>query len=448
MKKTLALLLALAMTAALFVGCTATPVAPDATKPASEGGKPAPAAEATTEGATIRILTHYKDAIDAIKAPFEEAAGIKVEIDNCNWEDLTDTYEVILSSGSGEYDAILADGPNVAAYVNRGYLAPLTDYFTADEIAAFSPALAAQGTVDGTFYAAPLGDSSTLLYYNKNLLSQAGITWDWDQYDGKSRITWEELVDLAKQVQAKVDPNGAKAITGIEFGQVSLIYMMNLLPNALGGANISEDGLSVDGILNSEAWLTALKWYQGLVQEGVFSRGIAVGETYNNFYVDKAAFIIMTADSIPYIQSAGMADDAYGFTYMPAFAGHEDQAAAGCGNWAAAINANSTNKAATAEFIKWLSYGEGNEPFMATSGMAPNMESRFTDAAIEINPCLAYAKYQCAQNAVVRAVTPGFNEYSAALNTMWEDIRNGADVDATVAATIETVDAALAAYKK
>ena len=112
-----------------------------------------------------------------------------------------------------------------------------------------------QGTVDGEFYAAPLGDSSIVLFYNKNLLAEAGIDWDWDQYTGETRITWEELIDLANQVLDVVDPDGMKGITGIEFGQVSLVYQMNCLANSLGGANISEDGLSVAGILDSELGL-------------------------------------------------------------------------------------------------------------------------------------------------------------------------------------------------
>ena len=79
--------------------------------------------------------------------------------------------------------------------------------------------------------------------------------------------------------------------------------------------------------------------------------------------------------------------------------------------------------------------------------MVPNMESRFTEEAYELNPILRLTKYESENTAVVRAVTPGFNEYSVALNAMWEDIRNGAEVEGTVAGTIQAVDSALEAYK-
>ena len=149
--------------------------------------------DSASDGSKIRVLTHMSNQISAIKEAFEQETGITVEVDNCSFDDLNDQYEVLLSSGSSEYDVLIVDGPNTAAYVSRGYLAPLDQYFTKDEISAFSSALVDQGTVNGSFYAAPMGDSCTVMYYNKDLLKEANVSWDFDQYDGvNSRITWEE----------------------------------------------------------------------------------------------------------------------------------------------------------------------------------------------------------------------------------------------------------------
>lgn len=398
---------------------------------------------------TIRVLTHMSDQMNAIIEEFEaENEGITVEVDNCSYDDLNDQYEVLLSSGSKEYDVLIVDGPNTAAYVSRGYLAPLNDYFTEDEINAFSEALVNQGTVDGSFYSAPLGDSCTVLYYNKDLLKEAGVEWDFEQYDGvNSRITWEELITLATDVTNKIDPDGSKGILPIEFGQVSEVYMMNTLPNSLGGANISEDGLSVEGILDSEAWITALTWYQENVNAGVFSRGTHGFEGYNNFYAGKSVFILMTTDSYNYALAGGMTTDNLGFTYQPCFEGHEGEVATACGNWTAAINSNSENKDAAGKFVNWISYGEGNDLFLHQESMVPNMPSRFTEEIYEINPALEIASAESGVTSVVRAVTPGFNEYATAVGAMWEDIRNGAEVASTVESTISTVESALDIYR-
>ncbi len=431
MKKKLVALLALSLTVGLLSGCGG-----------SDKG------EEESSDTTIRVLTHMANRIDEIKSAFEEETGLTVEVDNCSYEELNDQYEVLLSSGSSEYDVLIIDGPNAAAYVSRGYIAPLTDYFTQEEINAFNSNLVEQGTIDGTFYAAPVGDSCTIMYYNKALLEEAGIEWDFEQYDGvNSRITWEELTGLAKEVVSTLDPDGSKGITPIEFGTPSEVYMMNTLPNSMGGANISEDGLSVSGVIDSEPWLKALHWYQDQVEAGVFSRGVSGFEGYNNFYAGKSVFILMTTNSYNYALEGGMTAEQIGYTFVPCFEGYEDQVVTGCGDWTAAINANSNKKDAAGKFVNWITYGPGNDLLLRQESMVPNMASRFTDELYEVNPVLKIAEAEVGVTSYPRASTPGFNEYVASLNTMWEDIRNGANVEESVANTISTLDAALEYYK-
>ena len=81
-------------------------------------------------GKALKILTHYDAAFAEAAKKYEEETGVKVEVEQTAYENIGDTLEVVLSSGSDEYDLIMADGPNTSAYVNRGYLEPLTEYFT------------------------------------------------------------------------------------------------------------------------------------------------------------------------------------------------------------------------------------------------------------------------------------------------------------------------------
>lgn len=404
---------------------------------------------AAAEETTIRVLTHMANQINAIKDSFEAAnPGVTVIVDQCNYEALNDQYEVLLSAKSSEYDVLVVDGPNAAAYVQRGYLAPMDDYFTAEEVAAFSAALVNQGTVNGSFYAAPLGDSCTILYYNKDLIAESGIEFNVDQYDGvNTRITWNELIDIACQVTKALDPDGSRGILfPIAFGQVSEVYMMNTLPNSLGGANISEDGLHVAGVIDTEAWYDALKFYQDNVNAGIFDRGLGAFEGYSNFYAAKIPFIVMTTDSYNYALGGGMTPENIGFTYLPAFDGHESEVATACGNWTCAINAYSSNKEAAGKFVNWITYGEGNDLFLKQESMVPNMASRFTDDLYAVNPALKIAAAESGVTSVARAVTPGFNEYCAIMNAMWEDVRNGADIEDAIADAVDQLESALAYY--
>ena len=50
--------------------------------------------------------------------------------------------------------------------------------------------------------------------------------------------------------------------------------------------------------------------------------------------------------------------------------------------------------------------------------------------------------------AYPRALTPAFNEYSAVLNAVWSDTRNGEDVDETIEWAIEEYAAQTQKYKQ
>jgi multiple sugar transport system substrate-binding protein len=293
-----------------------------------------------------------------------------------------------------------------------------------------------------------MGDSCTILYYNKALLAESGVEFDFSQFDGvNSRLTWTGLIDLATQVTKALDPDGSRGILfPIAFGQVSEVYMMNTLPNSLGGANISEDGLKVSGVIDSEPWMEALKFYQDNVNAGIFDRGLGAFEGYANFYAGKIPFIVMTTDSYNYALAGGMKPEDIGFTYLPAFEGHEDQVATACGNWTAAVSAFSGHKDTAGKFVNWITYGEGNDLFLKQESMVPNMPSRFTEELYQVNPTLVIAAAESGVTSVPRAVTPGFNEYCAVLNAMWEDIRNGSNIEDTVADAVAQLDSALEYY--
>ena len=95
-----------------------------------------------------------------------------------------------------------------------------------------------------------------------------------------------------------------------------------------------------------------------------------------------------------------------------------------------------------------MTYGEGNDIFLPIGGMSPNTAERYSEELAEKNPVLEIAKYEAENTAAVRAVTPAFNEYSAALSTMWEDIRNGADIEEAINSTVEQIDSALGEYSE
>lgn len=387
------------------------------------------AAEAAGDVVTIKLMMSQtqEPGVSAAVAAFNEAYQGKYvcEADYLAFDNVFETLEILMSSKSSEYDVFAADGPNIAAYATRGYLAPLTSHFTPEEIAMFTPPMQKECFYKGEFYGAAMGDSSLVMYYNTKLLEEAGIDYDFQALTGESRISWEELVQIAKKVQEKVDPDGSKGIAGIEFQQVGRTYHMNVLANDLGGKNIGEDGFQVDGIINGEAWLQALAWYQQQVNDGVFTKGIPANETSSYFMADKIPFYLGTTAMPGNFDRNGMTH--YAYTYVPYFEGHKEDVTTSCGSWTVGLNPYSDKVEAAVAFIKYLTVYEGADVYINASGMVPALSRQFTEELMTAKPYLRIAQYEGANTALVRAVTPGFNEYATAVNALWENVRNGAD---------------------
>lgn len=388
--------------------------------------------ETSWEGITVPILEK-----------FEEQTGIHVEAEFYAFNDLFEVIETKCASGNADFDVMSVDVTYVSKYGSSGYLEPLDSYFTDEEKAQWDDASYTAGVWDGTMYAAPENTSCQELFYNKTLLDKAGITLPENGPD--NRLTYEQVADLAKQALEALDPDGSQGIIGFDFQQISRIYQMNMLANSMGGANISEDGYSLDGVVNTEPWIKAMTWYQNLVNDGVASRGYDADQLGELFYSGKMVFMVGGT----WTTSNMTCDDEIGCTYAPCFEGYEDQVATSTGSWYFGINSQSENKDAAAEFIKFFTLGEGSDMWLEINGDVPSRLDKQNEIAEnpDASDTMKIAAYEAANTAYPRAVTPVFGEYSSVLDQAWEDVRNGADVEETLNYAVEQFDAAVAANK-
>ena len=386
------------------------------------------------EGLSKPILERYK-----------EVTGVEVQGEFYSFNNLFEVIEVKIASGSKDYDVISVDVPMVAAYATRGYLSPMDEYFTDEEKAQFIDSAIAAGSWQGTFYAPPQNTSTQCLWYNKDLLEQAGI--EMPESSVTDRLTWDEVVDIANKVLDVVNPGRNNGIFGLDWQQVSRVYQMNAIANSMGGANIGEDGFTAEGVINNEAWVNALTWYQGLVNSGVASQGINADEMSNYLASGKMVFLVGGTWTATTLTNLGFTN--FGYCAIPAFEGYEDQVGTPTGSWHFGINAASENKDAAADFIKFITLGEGSDMWLKINGDIPSRKSKLDDI-INNEESLGYQKigaYEAANTSVPRALTPGFSEYSTILNATWEDVRNGVDVKTALDDAAKQIETAMEKYK-
>jgi len=144
-------------------------------------------------------------AVDAhmqkVKAQFEAAhPGITVKLDPiaAAENDYYTKIDLMMGSGSTAPDVVYEDTFLINSDIKAGYLTPLDSYLsTWSDWSQFpDTAKSAARGIDGKTYGVPMGTDTRALYYNKALLTKAGITMPW------APKSWQDVLAAAKAVKA------------------------------------------------------------------------------------------------------------------------------------------------------------------------------------------------------------------------------------------------------
>lgn len=376
---------------------------------------------------------------------FEEShPGIKVKTESYPFDQMIEMVEVKMKSKLSDFDVLNVDAPLVTSYSVRGYLEPFENYMSRDELdKVFTQTGLNAAAYDGKVMTAPKRESGMIMVYNKDILDENNIPYP--AYETDKRMTWEECLDICRQV-TKVE-NGTTTCWGIIGDQINRVWNVMPLANSLGAAWLSEDGLTATGYLNSEASVKAMTFYQDLFNKyGVSPKGVNTNEAREMFETGKVAFT--WGDPVCYARAKGKGINV-GVCPVPYFEGGVP--AVGCDSWHIGINANSKHKEEAAEFIKYITVGEGSSIFLdSQNNIGANMEriARITDASAPDHEVYALLASDLENYSVSRPKTPGYNEWSDVVNAAIEDIRNGADVKTTLDTSAARIDDILKKYTK
>jgi len=413
-----------------------------------------PSTETESDGVTeITFLSSsvkpYCTAMPEMIAAFEEEnPDIKVKLEMLPTKSIWEMVEVRLGAKESTPDVVFTDGPLVTSYAFKDYLEPLDSYFTEEELSQYLPVPLSACQVNGKMYATPFLNSSQVLYYNTDMFDAAGI--DRLSKDPADRLTWEEVVELAQKLTTDKDNDGVPEVFGLGIVQISRPYQMLTMPESKGGQAIGKDGLTVKGILTTDEWKEACQFIQDVFNKyNVSPKGVSSSDMLAYFPSGKLAMCVGPDYNVnAYSQLEGFNWD---YAPYPYFEGGTPVTPSG--SWCLGVNKNSDKKEASVKLIKYLTQAPGCIKWFEMDGHLPTNVN--TMAFIAENAkykewpfdMFTLLNYESANTAVPRPSTPSYLEYESMLTNAFEDIRNGADIDETLANTEARIEKSLQKYQ-
>ena len=117
----------------------------------------------------------YKESVDAFNKKYDGTYFADIEFIPRNDSGGGYSDKINASVMSGDLpDVMTVDGPNVAAYAANNIIQPLAP-LTEEEKSKYLASIIDQGTYNDKLYALGAMESSVGLYYNKDILKEAGI---------------------------------------------------------------------------------------------------------------------------------------------------------------------------------------------------------------------------------------------------------------------------------
>ena len=406
---------------------------------------------AQDEPTTITWLNCCGWASEDIISNFEAAnPDVRVELEQVDFNALFEQIQVRLGGGASDPDVLSVDVPVTAGYGLRNWLLPLDDAFSDEDRADWLPAALAAGTYNGQLISAPVSTSTQLLFINSDLFEAAGI-----EVPGvDDRLTMEEVAEIGVQLTQDTDGDGITDQWGFSWEQTNRIYQLQPLPVGLGGQSIGDDGLTVDGVVNSEAWVEAFTYYANVFNEWGIGPQDDTISTSDLFWSGKMGMMIAGPWNINrYLREAENIEMNWTVSRHPYFA--DGEVVTPTGSWHVGVNANSDEPEAAKRFVQYLSTGEGAERWWRYgSGDFPAQQSVLAlfQSDEEFDEGVPYFLRVAADEATVnpdpRAVSPGFLEYEQILQDVFQDIRTGADVEVSLNLGVARIESEMAKYRQ
>ncbi|QWU14138.1 fructooligosaccharide transport system substrate-binding protein [Paenibacillus sophorae] len=322
-------------------------------------------------------------------------------------------------------DVLAMDGPNIANYAASEIIIPLDEYFSKEDLDDFVPSILQQGSYQGKFYAPGLNESSVVLFYNKKIMAEHGITPP-DKIE--NAWTWDEWYDVMK----KTSKDGVFGTNMINDKGEWMTYAFEQLWISGGTDIVNKEGTTAEGFVNSPQGVEAAEFLQKLANEKLFN----IDPKPTEFEEGKAATKLGGPWNIPGFKN--YPDLEWGITYFPKKAGGTQTAPSG--SWAVGVSVDTKHPKEAAEVIKWITNKDSSTQLAQAISMPASRKSAF-ESLTEYNELpLRIIKEQVTGVSHARPVTPAYPVLTQKFAEALTDIMVGADVKKSLDNVASTYD--------
>ena len=402
--------------------------------------------QSTGNDVTITFLNPHVGGYDAVIAAFEVAnPTIQVEQQSVPFDQMISQTQARLGSKDSSIDVVSVDPPRLPDMVEKGFLMDVSS--RADEMdKKFTESGIKSVTWEGKQWAYPLWTSDNFLFYNKDVLTAAGIALP--GATDADRMTWEQVLAAAQ----KVKESGA-AEYGFTIEQVDRYYSLQPLLTSMGaGSGLTGDGNLVPEV-NSSKWNEFGTWYQNLYDSGLSPKGVDPAQMIDLFKTGQSAFLLGGPTRIADLQASDLADK-WGMAPHPYFEGKE--IVTPTDSWAIGVSAYSENQDAARKFAEFATLDTDgsvaassklNLPPVNTEAFPKYVNFLKSVAPNQVIELPALFDIDTAQYAVHRPSSVGYVEFETTMNKAFADIRNGGDVTSILDKAQDVLERQLARRK-
>lgn len=392
-----------------------------------------------SDSSTITFLNAHSGAYDNVVEAFEAAhPGVHVELQSVPFEQLVEQIQARLASGDTSIDVLSVDPPRLAGMVDQGFLTDETD--RAELMRANASEVGINSiTAQDRQWAYPLWTSDNFLYYNREVLEEAGI--DSPGRTSDDRLTWEQIQEMA---QVAIDSGSTRY--GMAMDQVNRYYAVQPMIESFGASPglIGEDSLTP--AVDAPEWIEFGQWYAELFSTGFMPRGVDPAQMVDLFRSGQSAFLLGGASAIGELTTGDFASS-WDMAPHPFFEG--GPIVTPTDSWAIGISAFSTKQDLAREFAQFATLDpEGARLSSSILSLPPVNPKAFESYVQDIgdlapDQTTGFAdlfRTDSEEYARHRPTSAGYVQFESTMNDTLSDLSVGADpsrVLTTAQATLE-----------